>query len=231
MNDSSQMSSAPGSTLIPDSTTVITTMHLTLIAIFAVLVILGLIWGRHLKRRRNEAERIVAEDNSQLSHPADSDAPDTAAAEPVAATPPTPPPASPAPPPLDAAPVVGTPPEAHSLADEPIAASSTLDASPAVEAVGDIPPPSTDADEAAAANDAIPVTMLKGLGPKVAARLAELGITDARQLAALNGADAQRLDGELGSFSGRMARDRWIEQARLLTAGDKAGYETVFGKL
>jgi len=198
MNDSSQMSSAPGSTLIPDSTTVITTMHLTLIAIFAVLVILGLIWGRHLKRRRNEAERIVAEDNSQLSHPADSDAPDTAAAEP---------------------------------ADEPIAASSTLDASPAVEAVGDIPPPSTDADEAAAANDAIPVTMLKGLGPKVAARLAELGITDARQLAALNGADAQRLDGELGSFSGRMARDRWIEQARLLTAGDKAGYETVFGKL
>jgi predicted flap endonuclease-1-like 5' DNA nuclease len=73
--------------------------------------------------------------------------------------------------------------------------------------------------------------MLTGLGPKVAARLAELGITDARQLAALNGADAQRLDGELGSFSGRMARDRWIEQARLLTAGDKAGYETVFGKL
>ena len=28
-----------------------------------------------------------------------------------------------------------------------------------------------------------------------------------------------------------MARDRWIEQATLLSAGDKAGYEAEFGKI
>jgi hypothetical protein len=28
-----------------------------------------------------------------------------------------------------------------------------------------------------------------------------------------------------------MARDRWIEQAQLLAAGDRAGYEATFGKL
>ena len=28
-----------------------------------------------------------------------------------------------------------------------------------------------------------------------------------------------------------MMRDRWIEQAKLLSAGDRAGYEAAFGKL
>jgi len=28
-----------------------------------------------------------------------------------------------------------------------------------------------------------------------------------------------------------MGRDRWIEQSRLLAAGDKPGFEAVFGKL
>ena len=58
-----------------------------------------------------------------------------------------------------------------------------------------------------------PVTQLKGLGPKVAEdRAAEL-------------------DAELGPFRGRMARDRWLEQARFLAAGDRAGFESVFGRL
>lgn len=76
-----------------------------------------------------------------------------------------------------------------------------------------------------------PVTLLKGLGPKVAARLAELGIERVGQLAALSPAEAEALDADLGAFSGRMARDRWIEQAQLLTAGDRAGYEAIFGKI
>ena len=76
-----------------------------------------------------------------------------------------------------------------------------------------------------------PVTLLKGLGPKVAARLAELGIERVGQLAALSPADAEALDADLGTFSGRMARDRWIEQAQLLAAGDRAGYEAIFGKI
>lgn len=76
-----------------------------------------------------------------------------------------------------------------------------------------------------------PLTLLKGLGPKVAARLGELGYHSIGQLATLNAEQAAALDTQLGSFSGRMARDRWIEQALLLTAGDRAGYEAAFGKI
>lgn len=72
---------------------------------------------------------------------------------------------------------------------------------------------------------------LKGLGPKLAARLAELGVSRIDQIAALTPADADALDAQLGTFRGRIARDRWIEQARLLKAGDRAGYEAEFGKL
>ncbi|HEU4961367.1 MAG TPA: hypothetical protein VFT56_13285 [Sphingomonas sp.] len=87
------------------------------------------------------------------------------------------------------------------------------------------PPPPADGEAGK------PVTLLKGLGPKVAARLAELGITTVGQIAALSPAEAEALDAELGAFRGRMARDRWIEQAQLLAAGDRAGFEARFGKL
>ena len=65
----------------------------------------------------------------------------------------------------------------------------------------------------------------------VAARLAEAGVTTVGQLAALDDDAAARLDVQLGSFTGRMGRDRWLEQARFLAAGDRAGFEAVFGKL
>jgi predicted flap endonuclease-1-like 5' DNA nuclease len=72
---------------------------------------------------------------------------------------------------------------------------------------------------------------LKGLGPRAAARLAELGVTRLSQLAQLDEDAAERLDAELGPFRGRLTRDRWVEQARFLAAGDRAGFEAVFGKL
>jgi predicted flap endonuclease-1-like 5' DNA nuclease len=75
------------------------------------------------------------------------------------------------------------------------------------------------------------ITQLKGLGPKLAGTLAELGYTRLDQIAALTPAQASELDAKLGAFQGRMARDRWIEQATLLVAGDRAGYEAAFGKL
>jgi predicted flap endonuclease-1-like 5' DNA nuclease len=120
------------------------------------------------------------------------------------------PPVSPAPPPL-ADTATGALVEPESAA--PVAAS----AAPAVSASG--------------GDAAQPVTMLKGLGPKVAARLGELGITTVGQIAALSPAEAETLDADLGSFRGRMTRDRWIEQAKLLAAGDTARYEATFGKL
>jgi predicted flap endonuclease-1-like 5' DNA nuclease len=76
-----------------------------------------------------------------------------------------------------------------------------------------------------------PLTRMKGLGPKAEARLNELGITHYAQIAAWSEADVARIDGEMGAFKGRIARDRWVEQARYLAAGDTAGFEAVFGKL
>ncbi|MCI1141798.1 hypothetical protein MOP88_04775 [Sphingomonas sp. WKB10] len=51
------------------------------------------------------------------------------------------------------------------------------------------------------------------------------------QVAALSPEQAAALDAQLGPFAGRMERDRWIEQARFLAAGDTAGFERVFGRL
>ena len=76
-----------------------------------------------------------------------------------------------------------------------------------------------------------PITLLKGLGPKLTQKLAEHGITTVGDMAALSEAQAQALDAQLGPFSGRMARDRWLEQARLLASGDRQGFEAVFGRL
>ena len=56
-------------------------------------------------------------------------------------------------------------------------------------------------------------------------------MTTVGQLAALDQAEAEALDARLGPFTGRMNRDRWLEQARFLAAGDRAGFEAVFGKL
>lgn len=206
------------------------TISLILVGLLAIITIIGMVWGARLKRRRKEAEveeqtridelRAAGVEPSNTA----SNAPQSAVAAPTTAPAPAPviatPPVAPAPPPLDASPAPGTPP----LADEPIAAAAPLDASPATLAA-DTPA----APVSAQGNTSI--TMLKGLGPRIAARLAELGITDVEQLAWLDDAEAQALDAQLGAFQGRMERDRWREQARLLAQGDRAGFEAQFGKL
>ncbi len=87
----------------------------------------------------------------------------------------------------------------------------------------------TPAAPVAAANDDL--SRIKGLGPKLQALLPTLGITTFAQFAAMTDADLATLDGKLGAFAGRPARDNWVEQAKLLSAGDAAGYEAKFGKL
>jgi len=75
------------------------------------------------------------------------------------------------------------------------------------------------------------LTVLKGLGPKAAAQLNALGICRFEQIANWSEADAAAIDARMGAFKGRIARDQWIEQARLLVDGDRAGFETKFGRL
>lgn len=244
MNDT--QTSASGLSLLPEGTGAITTIHLAIIAVLAVLVIVGILWGIRQKRARTQAARDVVEHAEQAGvapEPAAPPAPSRAIpSEPAsqsqsqvqvapAPTPaPAPAPVAPAPPPIADLPVVDTPiadtPEP--IADEPIAAS--FDASPATELAPPAPVPAAPTP-APADYASEPVTQLKGLGPKVAGRLAELGVTTIGQMAALSDTQAESIDAQLGAFTGRMGRDRWIEQARLLAAGDKAGFEAVFGKL
>jgi len=189
-----------------------TTAPLILIALLAVVVIVGIVWGIKLRRDRRATDDIVAANRSAAKQ----DVPASAVIAPVA---PSPPP----------------------LADEPIVAAAAFDATPASIAVEMAEPEPELVPEPVAAPTPDPapapapassdLSQLKGLGPKLVATLAELGITRIDQIAALSPEEAQDLDARLGNFRGRLARDRWIEQAQFLTAGDRTGYEAEFGKL
>ncbi|WP_156818894.1 hypothetical protein [Sphingomonas sp. Mn802worker] len=242
---------------------VLVLVALGLVAVLALLTILGMIKGARLKRARRVAEqeeqtRIealrddgVEEREADLAGDSFADAPKQNAASTLApeenkaeqgrderdAAPRETSP-QPAPAPLPS-PTVGQPqpadrtfdeqPDEAPLADEPIAAAAPLDASPASTAA-DTPRPAPSAPAATPA-DAGSITQLKGLGPKIATRLNELGITQVDQLAWIDDGEAAELDAKMGAFQGRMERDRWREQARLLAKGDRAGYEAQFGKL
>lgn len=75
------------------------------------------------------------------------------------------------------------------------------------------------------------LTRIKGLGPKLRDLLATLGVTRFDQIAGWSDAEIDRIDAQLGQFAGRIRRDSWVDQAKLLAAGDTAGYESRFGKL
>ena len=83
----------------------------------------------------------------------------------------------------------------------------------------------------AAPEGADDLTRLKGVGPKLATQLNTLGVTSFAQIASWSEADIDRIDDQLGRFKGRIRRDNWIEQAKLLNSGDTAAYEARFGKL
>ncbi len=72
---------------------------------------------------------------------------------------------------------------------------------------------------------------IKGLGPKLKALLADLGVTSFAQIAAWSADDLAKIDAQLGTFAGRPVRDNWIEQAKMLAAGDVAGFADRFGKV
>ena len=195
-----------------------TSFTLILIAVLAVVVIIGLIVGTRLKHRRKEGiAEFEREEAAELERQQSRAAPAPAAAaapldEPPAAAPAT----APLPPPLDDGPAPG-----GMISQQ--GAYSTPSPQPAA--------PPAPAPPTAGPADGGELTQLKGLGPKVAAAMADAGITSLAQLAALSPDAEAALDARLGTFRGRLARDRWVEQARLLTSGDRAGYEAAFGKL
>ncbi|SDA34115.1 hypothetical protein [Sphingomonas sp. NFR15] len=205
--------SAQHSTASIDAMGPITAVHIALMVVLALAALL-IIWrGGVLVRRRRRAERQVAE-NREIAEEAGATAPPTTRSpmgDDVPAVPAAPPRPAPEP--------------ASERVPEPAPAPAR---EPAPEPAPVAPPAPAPASTSAGGSD---LTQLKGLGPKLAATLAELGYTRLDQIADLTPAEAEALDARLGAFQGRMARDRWIEQARLLVAGDRAAYEAQFGKL
>jgi len=90
------------------------------------------------------------------------------------------------------------------------------------------PPPAPESGQAGELDD---LRRIKGVGPKLVALLHSLGITRYAQIAVWTDEDINRIDAQLGTFAGRIRRDSWVEQAKLLEAGDTAGFEDKFGKI
>jgi predicted flap endonuclease-1-like 5' DNA nuclease len=125
-----------------------------------------------------------------------------------------------------AATLVPTPPETGPEAAvlPPVVDEPQAEPGPAAEATAPAPAQSTEEPGAE-------LLRIKGVGPKLADQLRALGITSLAQIAAWDDAEIDRIDAQLGRFQGRIRRDNWPEQARLLTSGDLADYEARFGKL
>jgi predicted flap endonuclease-1-like 5' DNA nuclease len=70
----------------------------------------------------------------------------------------------------------------------------------------------------AVAKAADDLTVMTGIGPKMAAMLADKGITRFEQIAAWTEADITTLDKEL-KLMGRVAREAWVAQAKRLVQG------------
>jgi len=117
-----------------------------------------------------------------------------------------------------------------------------IDAAPA-STEADLPPPTPEgmfgAGEAVAAaaqpvHETVPgddLKRIKGVGPKLETLLNSLGVTSYSQIAAWDDDEIDRIDAQLGTFSGRIRRDDWPTQAKYLDSGNMAGFEQRFGRL
>jgi predicted flap endonuclease-1-like 5' DNA nuclease len=108
-----------------------------------------------------------------------------------------------------------------------------IDAAPAAVTIPPAPAPAEPAPAPtptlAPAGGADDLSRIKGVGPKLVALLGELGVTTFAQIAAWDDAEVERIDAQLGRFAGRITRDQWIAQAKLLAAGDENTFAAQFG--
>ena len=81
----------------------------------------------------------------------------------------------------------------------------------------------------AAVGAADDLLLIKGVGPKLNALLNKLGISRFDQIAAWSRGDVEKVDGHLENFSGRIDREEWIPQAKLLAAGNMTEFNRLYG--
>ncbi len=142
-------------------------------------------------------------------------------AEPMAA--PTPPPVA-APAPAKPAAPVAKPAATPTVTTPKPSVKPATEAEPAPAPAGkpNIPPAVGEPDN---------LRLIKGVGPKLNTLLNSLGITRFDQIANWKEAEIVEVDRYLDSFSGRITRDAWIDQAKFLAKDDIAGFEKKYGKL
>ena len=124
-----------------------------------------------------------------------------------------------------AAPAVGEPVAEEPAVEGPAAEPEPTDA-PTEETAAQPAHAAGDAGAFVAPPDAEPDNLqrIRGVGPAMVRLLNEQGVVTFRQLAVLDDAGIDELQSRLPGFSGRIRRDRWIEQARELhieTHGDQ----------
>lgn len=204
----------------------LTSVHFVIIAVLALLTIIGIGYGMKLARARRQGMRELEAGGHLERGDAPAGTPDAVTSQRSVAAPVEPMPvAPPAPAPAERT----AEPVAHPAPAAPVASPAPVEPMPEPVA-SPVPAPVVTAPVAPMAAET-DLTRLKGLGPKVAAMLVEQGVPDIATLATLDAAQADAVAAQLGMFAPRMAKDRWIEQAQFLAAGDVAGFEAKFGKL
>lgn len=129
---------------------------------------------------------------------------------------------------------------AKPAAAKPAAAKSAAAPKPAAKAAAPkAATPKPAASKPAAAKKAVPASAkaaagkpdnlrrLIGIGPVNEKLLKGLGVTSYAQIAAWTAADVKRIEDVL-NFDGRIAREQWIDQAKLLAAGDEKEFARRF---
>ena len=121
----------------------------------------------------------------------------------------------------------------QALIDAPPAKAPEPLAEPAPETAPEPAPTATPAPAPAPApapsSEADDLRKIKGLGPKLVALLKEQGITSFAQIAEWSDEDVARIDATLGRFAGRIERDQWVAQAKLLVTGESSEFSQKFG--
>jgi NADH-quinone oxidoreductase subunit E len=109
----------------------------------------------------------------------------------------------------------------------PAPAKPTAKAGAAVAAEGGTKPAALTAPRGGKADD---LTLIWGIGPKLAALCNRLGFFHFDQIAGWTAAEVAWVDDNLEGFKGRVTRDKWVAQARVLATGGTAAEAERIGR-
>lgn len=91
----------------------------------------------------------------------------------------------------------------------------------AAEEVSQEKPKTLDAPEGGQADD---LKKIKGVGPKMEEMLNRMGFYHFHQVASWGASEVAWVDDNLEGFKGRVSRDNWVEQAKLLASGGETDF-------